>query len=207
MQEPPDKRSVVFFDGQNLFHAAREAFGYRFPNYDPIKLARKVCEPNKWSLSEIRFYTGVPDSRDDIFWNHFWTAKLAQMGRSGVVTFSRSLRYRNQTVQLPDGSDFTFLVGQEKGVDVRIALDVVRLARRNAYDVAVLFSQDQDLREVADELRLIAKEQGRWIKIVSVFPSSPTSRNVRGIERTDWIKIDRAIYDECVDQRDYRPKE
>ena len=26
--EPPTKRAVAFVDGQNLFHAAREAFGY-----------------------------------------------------------------------------------------------------------------------------------------------------------------------------------
>jgi hypothetical protein len=36
--EPADKRTVAFFDGQNLFHAARAAFGYTFPNYDPITL-------------------------------------------------------------------------------------------------------------------------------------------------------------------------
>ena len=30
---------MAFFDGQNLFHAAREAFGYTWPNYDVAKLA------------------------------------------------------------------------------------------------------------------------------------------------------------------------
>ena len=32
--EPPIKRAVAFVDGQNLFHAAREAFGYTYPNYN-----------------------------------------------------------------------------------------------------------------------------------------------------------------------------
>lgn len=128
------------------------------------------------------------------------------MGREGVVTFSRALRYRNQTVRLPDGTEHTILVGQEKGVDVRLALDVVRLAHRGVYDVAVVFSQDQDLSEVADEIRVIAREQDRWIKIASAFPTSPTSRNKRGINRTDWIQIDRATYEACLDPRDYRPK-
>ena len=44
---------------------------------------------------------------------------------------------------------------------VRIALDVIRLAHQNAYDVAVLFCRDQDLSEVAEELRLIARERDR----------------------------------------------
>ncbi len=92
-------------------------------------------------------------------------AKLAAMGRQGVYVVSRPLRYRNQTVRLPDGTEHTVLVGEEKGIDVRIALDVIRLAHRREYDVAVVLSQDQDLAEVAEEIRVIAREQDRWIKI------------------------------------------
>ena len=98
------------------------------------------------------------------------------------------------------------MTGEEKGIDVRIALDVIRLAHRQAYDVALVLSQDQDLSEVAEEIRAIAREQGRWIKIASAFPFSPTTRNRRGIAKTDWVRIDRAIYDTCLDRRDYRPK-
>ena len=126
------------------------------------------------------------------------------MGQKGIEIFSRKLRYRNQTVKLPDGQMFTFLVGQEKGVDVRIALDIIRLARENAYDVCLVLSQDQDLSEVADEVRIIAKEQDRWIKIASAFPISPTYKNTRGINNTDWVKIDRKTYDACIDPNDYR---
>ena len=32
--EPAIKRAVAFVDGQNLFYAAKIAFGYSFPNYD-----------------------------------------------------------------------------------------------------------------------------------------------------------------------------
>jgi hypothetical protein len=32
--EPEVKRAVAFFDGQNLFHAVKNAFGYKYPNYD-----------------------------------------------------------------------------------------------------------------------------------------------------------------------------
>jgi uncharacterized LabA/DUF88 family protein len=204
--EAGTKRAVAFFDGQNLFHAAKAAFGHGFPNYDPRLLAAEVCRAQGWTLVEARFYTGVPDARDDAFWNHFWVAKLRQMGRVGVHTFKRSLRYRNRLVQIPGGGVASTMVGQEKGIDVRIALDVVRLAQQNVYDVGVIFSQDQDLSEAADEVRLIAREQQRWIKLASAFPSSPTAKNDRGINKTDWIAIDRATYDSCLDRRDYRPK-
>lgn len=204
--EPITKRTIAFIDGQNLFYSVKHAFGYRYPNYDPKLLAQKVCNLKNWQLKETLFYTGVPDSNDDAFWNHFWIAKMAVMGTRGIKTFSRPLRYRNQTITLPNGSTTTVLVGQEKGIDVRIALDVVQLARKNHYDVALVFSQDQDLSEVADEVKYISKEQHRWIKVACVFPVSPTYKNDRGINGTEWIKIDRKVYGECLDLNDYRLK-
>jgi uncharacterized LabA/DUF88 family protein len=205
--EPISKRTVAFIDGQNLFHAARESFGYTFPNYDAAALAHRICQQQLWSLAQVRFYTGVPDPRDDPRWHTFWSEKLRAMRGQNVYVFSRPLRYRNKRVTLRDGSVHTFLAGEEKGIDVRIALDVVRMARCGDLDVALVFSQDQDLSEVAEEVRLIGKERDRWIKIASAFPSSPTSRNRRGIDKTDWIPIERATYDACIDPRDYRSRQ
>ena len=192
-------------DGQNLYRAAKEAFGHHYyPNYDVNKLSAEVCKANGWNLTQVRFYTGVPDPADDPRWNHFWVGKLAVMGKAGIEVFSRPLRYRNDRVKLPDGSTHTFLRGSEKGIDVRIALDVIRLAIGNEYDVAVVFSQDQDLSEVADEIRVISKLQARWIRIACAYPVSPTSRNKRGINHSQWIQIDRKTYDACLDPIDYR---
>lgn len=202
--EPQVKRASVFVDGQNLFHAVRESFGYTYPNYNVLGLAGELCAAQGWQLVQVRFYTGIPDASDDPFWHHFWTHKLATMGRQGVVVFSRPLRYRNRTVRLPDGTQHTFLTAEEKGIDVRIALDVISLAHAREYDVALVLSQDQDLSEVAQEIRTIAREQHRWIKIASAFPLSPTTRNRRGINKTDWVTIGRALYDRCLDTRDYR---
>jgi uncharacterized LabA/DUF88 family protein len=202
---PEHPRAVAFFDGQNLFHSAKHAFGYTFPNYDPARLAAKVCEEQGWTLSQTRFYTGVPDKTDNAFWNHFWTAKAARMGREGVHIYTRPLRYRNKVVRLPDGSEHSFLDGDEKGIDVRIAVDVIRLALRQDFDVALLFCRDQDLSEVAEEIRVISREQGRWIKMASAYPSSPAFK-VRGINKTDWIPLSRELYSSCLDKRDYRPK-
>jgi uncharacterized LabA/DUF88 family protein len=189
--EPALKRAIVFVDGQNLFCAARTAFGYRFPNYDIRALADAICQNQGWQLTDVRFYTGIPDRSRDAFSHHFWTAKLAQMGRDNITIFSRPLRYRNE-------------VGSEKGIDVRLAIDVIRLALRGAFDVALVISQDQDLSEVAKEIRAIAKEQDRWIRIASAFV--PRSTNRRGINGTDWIIINRSMYDSCLDSRDYRRK-
>lgn len=204
--EPLGIRAVALIDGQNLFHSAREAFGYTYPNYAVGKRAQAVRTARGWQLQQTRFYTGVPDLQDHPFWHGFWSNKLLAMRRAGIVVFSRTLRYRNQRVALPDGNVHTFLVGEEKDIDVRIALDIIRGAHRAEYDVARVFSQDQDLSEAAAEIRVIAHEQNRWIKVVSSDPVSPTVRNRRGINQTDWFPIDRARYGSCIDPRDYRPK-
>jgi len=122
---PTSPRAMVFIDGQNLFYAVKEAFGYVYPNYEPLCLAQKICKAQGWAQKEVHFYTGMPDEQDDGFWHHFWKSKLAQMGRMGIQIFSRL---------------------------------------------------------------------------------SPTTKNKRGIDKTDWIKIDRVTYDACLDHRDYRLK-
>jgi uncharacterized LabA/DUF88 family protein len=205
-QEPVDKRCISFIDGQNLYHCAREAFGCTYPNYDPLALSRRVCQEKGWNLIKVCFYTGVPDIKDDPYWHHFWEAKLASLGLRRVVTFSRPLRYANEKVKLPDGTKATVLAGREKGIDVRLALDVVRYARLGEFDVALIFSQDQDLLEVAREIAAMSEEYNRWMKVASAYPFSLVSRNTRGINNTDWIKIDRATYDACLDRSDYRKK-
>ena len=205
MIEPALKRASVFVDGQNLFRHAKDAFGYTFSNYDIGKLARWICEANGWNLTRTHFYTGIPDLEDDAPKHAFWSAKLAAMGRGGIKVYSRPLRYRTQRLALPDGTEHTFLKGEEKGIDIRIALDVISCANANAFDVAVVFSQDQDLTEVAREIRTIALVQKRWIRICSAFPSSPTATNRRGIDQTDWLRVSKAEYDKCIDPRDYRP--
>ena len=187
-------------DGQNLFHAAREAFHHRVPDYDILALGRALCRPRRWQLMQTRFYTGFPTVSASPFWARFWERKLARLGRKGVVTFSRPLRYRNHTVRLPDATTFTMRTAEEKGVDVRIALDVIRLAHRRVFDVALVVSQDQDFAEVASEIRVIAREQHRWIKIASAFPLGPATRNRRGINGTDWIPIEQETYERCIER-------
>ena len=197
-------RAIAFVDGQNLYHAARQAFDYSHPNYDVKALAARVSQMGGWELTQTRFYTGIPSHKENPFWHGFWVSKLAGMWRQGVEVYSLPVRYRNQRTTLADGREHVVRVGEEKGIDVRIAVDVICMAFRRSYDVAIIFSQDQDLAEVAKEVRLIAKTQSRWIKVACAYPVGPGTRYSRGIDRTDWIQIDRATYSACLDPNDHR---
>lgn len=208
--QPP--RMIAFVDGQNLYYAAKEAFAYSYPNFDPLALARRIANDHGWRFKQVRFFTGLPSADESPRWHHFWTRKLAVMATPqfdyddyvSQVVITRPLRYRKRHVLLPDGKSATVRVGEEKGIDVRIALDMIQLANEKEYDVALIISQDQDLIEAADEVRRIARDQKRWIKVASAFPDSSNRHNRRGIDRTDWVRIDRATYDACLDPRDYR---
>jgi uncharacterized LabA/DUF88 family protein len=206
MDEPTVKRAVSFFDGQNLYQRAKNAFGYYHPNYDPLKLAEAVCAANGWERRGVRFYTGMPSQAEDPMWSSYWANRSRAMSRAGILVYSRPLVYQQVEIPTEDGSTSIKMVPHEKGIDVRLALDVVRLTLGNQLDVAILFSQDQDLSELASEIRQISRSADRWVKVVSAYPDSPTASPRRGINGTDWVPIDKASYDACLDPRDYRPK-
>ena len=60
------------------------------------------------------------------------------------MTFRRPLRYP---------PDWPTSKPQEKGIDVALAVDLVRLAAQGAYDVAVVFSRDTDLMPALEAVR------------------------------------------------------
>ena len=203
---PAEPRAVAFIDGQNLFRHAKDAFGHHHPNFDPSKLLHAICARQNWKPHGVRFYTGTPSEAEDPKWHAYWSNRLLAMRRAGIFVTTRLLKYRKQEVLLPDGSKQIVTAAHEKGIDVRLALDVVRLAIEKQYDVAVLFSQDQDLAEVVTDVKHIAKLQERWIKIACAYPAGNQSTISRGINNTDWLPMDQAFYDACLDFRDYRPK-
>lgn len=204
------KRAAFFFDAQNLFRAAKSCFGYYHPNFDPKKLINYICTQRNYSLHSATFYTGVPTKEDDEEWNYFWSKKLLVIKNSGIGTFHRPVRYNSREFHCPRGHQFVTKVGSEKGVDVRLALDMVRASYDSSIEAIVVFSQDQDLNEAVKDIAREAAAQKRTIEICSAYPysASATKVNRRGVSDTNWIKIEKADYDKCIDPIDYRkPKQ
>ena len=127
-EEPDVKRAISFIGGQNLFRHAKDAFGHYNPNYDPRKLSNAVCEGHGWINHGVRFYTGIPGADRAPMWHGYWTRRLTAMRRAGIAVISRPLRYRVEQGRLPDRSVHEIPVEREKGIDLRLGLDVVRLA-------------------------------------------------------------------------------
>ena len=197
---------MAFFDCQNLYRHAKDAFGHHHPNFDPVKLHAAVCAERGWTPNLVRFYTGVPDPSISPMWAAYWSNRVLALKRAGVFVTTRPIRYHRELRTLADGSQEEIVTPQEKGIDVRLALDLVARARKREFSVAVIYSQDQDLCEVVQEIKDIAAEQNRWMRIACAFPQGPNASSRRGIDKTDWIGMDQAFYDACLDPRDYRPR-
>ena len=96
--------------------------------------------------------------------------------------------------------------GQEKGVDVSLALDLVRATYERRYEAAIVVSQDWDFGPAVRLAKLIAQSQKRSLVFESSFPVGPGNSSRRGVPGTTWVPIDQATYDACHDPTDYRPR-
>ena len=194
-------RTVVFFDGQNLYHGVRDAWAptphvpgsvYGYPSYDVEKLAAALVQrvPGR-KLEQIRFYTGVPSPHrgpDEKFWHGFWGNKLRYLGARGIYVYRGRVN--------PGG--------QEKGVDVSLAIDLIRMTYEQRYEEAIIVSQDWDFGPAVGLAKEIAKTQKRYLHFESAFVVGGNATYDRGVPGTFWSPIDKAMYDACIDPTDYR---
>ncbi len=141
------ERVIVFVDVQNFHRGARRAFfrdaspPYRFGQFHPWRLGELLCTRDAGrQLVDVRLYTGRPDA---YLQPTAYRANVQQCGaweRAGCYVFTRPLRYPRRWPRNTDGRR-----PEEKGIDVAMAIDIVRLADRGEYDVAIVCSADTDL--------------------------------------------------------------
>lgn len=184
----------VFIDSNNLFHAAKNAFGEG--KYSINRLVDLLCKKKGWQLGVINYYSGVPKKDYDPVGYVAVMNRLDQLRRRGVNVVPRDLQYRTKKVCGPDGEQTIVTNVTEKGIDVRLALDAVRSAYEKSCDAFLILSQDQDLSEICLDIERICKQQSRTVEICSAYPFGPTYANTRGLRGSNWIHIDEAMYQE-----------
>ena len=132
----------------------------------------------------------IPVFQTQQFWHDFWSTKLRYLRSKGVYVYRGRVNPGRQ----------------EKGVDVSLALDLVRLAYEQQYEASIIVSQDWDFGPAVRLAKRIAQAQGRSLVFESAFPFGPGSYSNRGVPGTNWVRIDKATYDTCHDPTDYRPR-
>ncbi len=143
----------IFIDGSNFYHKLKELTKdvdepVSLLDFDYTEFFSWLIKPD--DLQEARYYIGaLKRKRNDIKSEKVYAdqqrlvAKLQQ--HKVVITFG-------QMIQHPDKSI------HEKGVDVRLAVEMIRFARENKYDTAYLLSSDTDLVPAVEEVKSFNKK-------------------------------------------------
>lgn len=146
------KRALVFIDGNNFYFKLKELTSrldssFSLLNFDFGKFAEWLVKPNK--LVEVHYYLGAVRRQKN-------NQKSEELYANQQRLF-RKLQRQNITItlgQLIQHPDRTY---HEKGVDVRFAVEMIRFARKNKYDIAYLVSSDTDLVAAIEEVRAFGK--------------------------------------------------
>jgi hypothetical protein len=126
-----------------MYRGAREAFDWQaevgaYGSFRPLGLGRSLASLPDRTLTEVRVYTGVPTPDRDAQGHgamqrrtQAWVAEAPDL----VTLVTRPLRYQPGRGGTP----------REKGIDVQLAIDIVRLSLAGELDLLILASADSDL--------------------------------------------------------------
>jgi uncharacterized LabA/DUF88 family protein len=147
------KRAIIFIDGSNFYYRIKSLSQKSYSkntliNFDFKRFFENLLKEKE--LVETRYYVGAvrrennnPKS-EELYANQ--QKLLASLQQKNIkIILGTIIRHPDKTYH-------------EKGVDVRIAVEMIRFARENKYDVAYLISSDTDLVPAVEEVRAFGKE-------------------------------------------------
>lgn len=196
------KQAVFFIDGQNLFNKVKTHYGYQHPNFDVVNLCQNLAKRKNAEVEKIHFYSGLPGQTENPHWHDYWLRRMDSLSNQGVDVFNPPIKYRMREDRGYDGQMRKTLHGSEKGVDVKIAIDMFKEGLKGT-DLIIVLSQDNDLAVAAKEIQTYARETGKAIEVCSAFPTHG-HRSTRGIEGTIWMPFTKEFYDANIDPMDFR---
>lgn len=143
------KRVAVYIDGSNLYYKLKD-LGIKNSTYFEYAAFAKWLARGR-SVVAKRYYVGVVRSKDG-------DEKSKKM-QEGQVRLFNHLQSNKEKFNIQRGylmkNDGTF---HEKGVDVKMAVDLLSGAYEDIYDVAILISSDTDLIPAIQKVKQLGKE-------------------------------------------------
>lgn len=136
-------KMMIFIDGSNLYYSLKKSFSNI--KLDFLKLTDFLSIDN--DLIEIKYYNAPLNRVDDEE-----EYKKQQKFFEYLKEVSKLNLYFGRLEKRPDGKK------TKKGVDVKIAVDLLVNAYKNNYDVALLISNDADFIPAIEEVQKINKQ-------------------------------------------------
>jgi uncharacterized LabA/DUF88 family protein len=184
-------------DWQNIYNCAREAFCLEGENsiagtVDPLKLANHLAGGvgERRRLQELRIYRGRPEQQKDAKSYAAWRSQTAAWESAcgqRLIPRYRDLRYRGGEVI-------------EKGIDVWLAVDLIKMAMDQAADRVVVVSSDTDL---VPALELAVQIRGDSFVEIAGWEGPGDSAPLLNVNGVEQHKLGRNLYDRFHDDTDY----
>jgi len=204
-------RVGVFIDGQNITIGSRYAFGHG--NMHPLLLARKLAGNDE--LVEVRYATGIPRADVDPDRYQSETRRHQLMVTTDVVVLEKPLRYRwewrirdrdlpradKRQGDVSQARVTSRYRGQEKGIDVWLALDALVMCTRDDLDRVIIATADSDLDMVRDYVRMVPGNEDTKVVQARVINDNHELRQNPAFDAT--LAIDRKMFEACRDDFDY----
>lgn len=145
-------RVCVFIDGSNFYHSCRETLGRTDVNLGAF--AELVVGPQRELVRTYYYTTQLPPDAEE-------SARAAQQrflsNLHRIAYFEVRLgRLVKREIKCEACGDVRWKY-QEKGVDMRIGVDLLALASKNLYEVAILVSGDGDLKDAVQAVKDLGK--------------------------------------------------
>jgi hypothetical protein len=178
-----------------------------------LLLARALAGEDE--LVEVRYATGIPSPEVDPERYEAERRRHDLMVATDVVVLEKPLRYRWEwSIRDRDLGDpyknqghvsqarvKSRNRGQEKGVDVWLALDALVMCTRSDLDCVIVATADTDLDMVRDYVRMVPGNEGTKVVQARVLNDRQELRQSPAWDAT--LAIDRSIFDACRDDFDY----
>lgn len=173
------QRVALFFDGKNHMKDLRRTAGDRWLDHGALaQWVVKHVEGDQ--LHAAYYYTGIPNPHDDNRERHALTDLLEEIERRPGF-FVKRFNRRATTRECPHCQG-VIAYTEEKMVDTSMVADMILLAVRDAFDIAVIFSGDLDIAPGLEAMHAIGKRA--WIATFGDFGLS------RQLTRVAWNHVD-----------------
>jgi len=203
------KKAIIFIDANNWYHNVKT--GFKPGDIDIKKVANLIAKEKKVNIDEIRWYVSMPSISDNEVVYNRQRSFLGYLEKQGIKIITRKLQRLSKKEiikkrqELLDSWDLcevckpivetSFLDikdqnQKEKGIDVWIAIDMVKEAIQNNLDCCILISGDADFVPALELVKSLKKE------VLSAFVPRGYSNELR--QKFPYLIFKREDLSKCL---------
>ncbi len=137
------RRTILFVDGFNLYHGLCQTRRNELKWLSLSDLAKRLVPARSHKIENIYYFTAIAEHLPDRAARH--QVYIQALRAEGVVPILGEFKDKDRFTRCCFGCKHKETIKEEKQTDVNIAIWLVGLAYRNAFDTAILVTADSDL--------------------------------------------------------------